>query len=236
MICLGIFIDSSTSSYNVLSVYSDKDQGKVCFERLDLGGQSNDPCPSQDLSWRNFNIPEFDKLNGQKIYEKFLYYLSKEGILYIVTLLKVGPRKPKIICFDIVKQASTILDVPQISLGFDWPNLRIQLWRGKPALIFVLEEQLNIWVLDDYKRQKWADTIKIPLPFLKQFPGIKETVPYALVFCEDEDAMLVYDEDDIKGCIVYKLKSKELDVIPYVPCMIPATLVSVKGMQPVNSN
>ncbi|KAK1378110.1 hypothetical protein POM88_024854 [Heracleum sosnowskyi] len=45
--------------------------------------------------------------------------------------------------------------------------------RGKPAISFVLKEKLNLWVLEDYKKQKWADTIQIPLPSLKKYPNLK---------------------------------------------------------------
>ncbi|KAL8145758.1 hypothetical protein AgCh_003780 [Apium graveolens] len=153
---------------------------------------------------------------------------SSDGVLYILALLAVESSNPMIICVDLVNEACTTHYAPQ-TLLFNWYEVNFQLWKGKPSIIFIVEEKLNIWILEDYKTRKWADPIVILLPFLEQNPFMKKVVPY--IYEDDEEDALVYHKDSL--CYrVYKLNSKELCTIPCPPLRAPATLVSVKGMQP----
>ncbi|KAK1377952.1 hypothetical protein POM88_024696 [Heracleum sosnowskyi] len=176
------------------------------MELIDLGDHSNDPCPNKDLSWRKLNIPEYDEANRLQKYD-FGRSVLEEGILFIHALLKFVSSNPKILCVDLVQQACTTLNVPE-SLAFEDRNFNFQLWRGKPTLSFVSEEKLNVQILEDYKKRKWADTILIPLPFLEEEPDLKKMIPD-------------------------KVNSEELDFDSTPPpTRVLATLVSVKGMRP----
>lgn len=228
VISIQIFLNSNTSSYNVVSVYFGKENREVKLELIDLGGQSNDPCPNENLSWRTLKIIEFDNISKQQRYH-FLYRMSSsEGVLYILALHAAESSNPMIIRVDLVNEACTTHYAPQ-SLLFKWFEVNFQLWKGKPSIIFVVEEKLNIWILEDYKTRKWANPIVILLPFLEQNPFLKTVVPY--IYEDDKEDALVYRKDSL--CYrVYKLNSKELCTIPCPPLRAPATLVSVKGMQP----
>lgn len=226
-----LFFNSSTSSYNVVLVYFGGKNKNEKLEFLDLGRQSNGSSPNASLSWRSLNISEFDNFSRQQRYF-FRYCMSNKGVLYILAL-KIGqPSKPKIICADLIKQTCTTLNSPK-RVWLEWHEVDFQLWKSQPSIVFIFEEKLNVWMLEDYKGQKWADTIVIPMPFLTQNPLMKMVIPR---ICQvDEEDYLCYPKDK-NSDVVYKLASKELCTIPSVPLRVPATLASVKGMQPRKNN
>ncbi|KAK1353532.1 hypothetical protein POM88_051897 [Heracleum sosnowskyi] len=200
---------------------------------LDLGGQSDDPCPNADLSWRIVKIPVFDMLSRQDRQERyhFSYCMSREGILHILTSPRVGLQNPKVMCVDLVKQTCGILKVPQ-NLYFNCKELKFQSWTHKPSILFVRDQKLNIWVLEDYKKQKWADTMVVPLPFLEQRPSLMtELVPHIHRDNDDEEDILVYIHGPGNPRL-YTVKSGSVCSGPTPLMRIPATLVSLRGMQP----
>ncbi|KAK1367268.1 hypothetical protein POM88_042829 [Heracleum sosnowskyi] len=221
-----LFQNSSTNSYYVFSIYIDE-KAEPKYELLDLGGQSNDPCPNANLSWKTFSISEIAKILLGR--QHIVLFLENKDILYFLVLGMVGLSNPKIICFDLVKQQTcTALKVPDQSLGLNSTNVRFSNWRGNPAVSFVLEEKVNIWVLEDYKKQKWADMIQIPLPFTKEYSSWNE--PDSYKYCNDREILLRYGME--LPCWIYVPKLKQWCKIPSLPRRTPATLVSVKGMQP----
>ncbi|KAK1369193.1 hypothetical protein POM88_035285 [Heracleum sosnowskyi] len=222
-----IFQDSSTNSYYVFSVCIHQDCKK--FQLLHLGGQSNDPIPNANLCWRTLEIPEYDKLSRQQ--RCGFSFVASKGILYILAVLKDGLSNPKVICFDLVKQQTcTTLDMPDQSLCLNVRKVCFQLCRGKPAVSFVLGEKLNFWVLEDYKSQKWADKIQMSLTFLKEDSNLDKVIPR--IYCTDNgEVLLLYNIQNFE-LFVYNPKSKQKFTIPSSHHKVPATLVSVKGMQP----
>ncbi|KAL8144647.1 hypothetical protein AgCh_003008 [Apium graveolens] len=223
-----IFQYPSTSSYYVVSVFFHHVWKRYTLALIDLGGHSNDLClNADDLSWRIVKIPVFDMLSRQGRYH-FSYCISSEGILHILTSPMVGLNNPKIMCVDLVKQTCEILKVPQ-NLYFNYKELKIQSWINKPAVVFVREEKLIIWVLEDYKKQKWADTKVISLPFLTKCPRLKTEVPYIHRDSGDEEDILVYSP--VNWCF-YTIKSGSICFDPPPYMRVPATLVSLRGMQP----
>ncbi|KAK1354371.1 hypothetical protein POM88_047627 [Heracleum sosnowskyi] len=67
VIYMDIFQYPSTSSYYVVSIFFDEVKKNYNLALLDLGGQSDDPCPNADLSWRIVKIPVFDDGNSSHI-------------------------------------------------------------------------------------------------------------------------------------------------------------------------
>ncbi|KAK1377949.1 hypothetical protein POM88_024693 [Heracleum sosnowskyi] len=228
---MSVFLHSSTSSFYVISLNRDEEL-IVKLEVIDLGGQSNDPCPEIDLSWRNLNIPGFDKAinDGPEKYYR-TSFISEDGILF---MFPIGSSNPAtILCVDLVQEVCTIVNAPEgISCGLS--GVRIQLWRGKLTIASVSEEKLNVWVLEDYKKHKWSDKV-IPLPFLNQNPHMKNLIP-ELHQGDEEDFLVYLDDYNVGGQDyrhVYKLDSKVLSHGPTPPISMPATFVSVKGMRAI---
>lgn len=115
--------------------------------------------------------------------------------------------------------------MPDQILGFDSTKVLISNWSGNPALIFILEEKVNIWVLQDYEKQKWADMIQIPLP---EFSSWNERESY--IYCNDDGEIFLRYGMELPWWI-YVPKLKQWCKRPSLPPRVPATLVSVKGMQ-----
>ncbi|KAL1806193.1 hypothetical protein ACET3Z_029261 [Daucus carota] len=235
VIVMRIFLNSATNSYNVVSLYSDRLEKKVNFEILDLGCQSTDPCPDENLSWRTLDIPGYDEANRLQEYDGKRCVMEEAGILLMPALHNVESGNAVILCVDLVHQACTTLNAPH-TLSLEYREINLQLWRGKPALSFVSEEKLNVCILEDYKTQTWGDTILIPLPNLNNaIPRVKKQIPQ--IYQRDEEDFLVYTDDfytnGIKGYRVCKTGSEELIFAPTPPpTRVPATLVSLKGMRP----
>ncbi|KAK1366338.1 hypothetical protein POM88_041899 [Heracleum sosnowskyi] len=214
-------------SYYAFSAYIDEDNMKQNFGLLDLGGQSNDPCPNANLSWKTVNISEFDKLRRPQNYNSS--FLQSKGIIYILVPPEVGLSNPKIICSDLVKQQTcATLNLPDQSLCFNSKEVCFRNWRGNPAVTYVLEEKLNTRVLEDYKTQKWADTIQIPMPFLKEQPSWNKKVPH-INFDDDGEVFLQYWM--VLTWWKYDPKLKQMCKDLSAQVRVPATLTSVKGMQ-----
>lgn len=116
--------------------------------------------------------------------------------------------------------------MPDQYLRLNSRNVCFQLCRGKPIVTYVVEDKLKIWVLEDYMNQKWADMIQISLPFLKEDPSLK-FIPY--ICCNDNGELRLLCGRGKTELFVYNPKSKER-TIPSL--LVPATLVSVKGIQP----
>ncbi|KAK1366337.1 hypothetical protein POM88_041898 [Heracleum sosnowskyi] len=227
-----LFQNSSTNSYYAFSAYIDEENNKQNFGLLDFGGQSNDPCPNANLSWKTVTISECDKLRRHQKHN--FSFVHSKGVLYILVLLEVELSNPKIICFDLIKQqSSTTLDVPDQSLRFESREVCFQLWRGKPAVTFVLEEKFNAWVLEDYKKQNWADRIQIPLLFLKEYPGWNKAIP-TMHYDDDGEVFLQYRTKFGPWKYDPKIKEFGIDLSPYA--RVPATLESVKGIGLSNEN
>lgn len=222
-----VFLNSSTSSYNVVSVFHAEDKKNLKLELIDLGVQSNDSRPNTDFSWITLNIPEFDNSIKHENY-LFRYCMSGEGVFYALCLDTSQVSKPIIFCADLINQTSTTLNAPE-SLWFKWRDVHFQLWRGQPSIIFKLEEKLNVWMLEDYKKQKWADMIVIPMPFLAQYPN-SHLWSTPQIYQVDKEECLMFPRDG-KTNYIYKLGTKEFCIVPTLCMRVPATLVSVKGMQ-----
>lgn len=83
-------------------------------------------------------------------------------------LAKVGSSNSEIICFDLEKEVCISVTVPR-NFFSEWWDVKFIIWDGKPSLVYFVEEELNVWVLEDYEKQKWADCkIVISMPFLKK--------------------------------------------------------------------
>lgn len=83
--------------------------------------------------------------------------------------------------------------------------------------------------IEDYKKQKRADTIQIPLPLLED-PSWKKVISPYIYRDYDGEVLLLYNVKGMK--LVYNSKLKKWSKILTLHVKIPATLVSVKGMQP----
>ncbi|KAK1369527.1 hypothetical protein POM88_035622 [Heracleum sosnowskyi] len=150
------------------------------------------------------------------------------GMLYVLKTLKVRRGKPEIICIDLIQGTDTTCIGPE-SRSHGRRGLILQLWKEKPTILSLVKDRLSVWVLEDYKKQKWSDEIIISLTFLNEYPRLKKVTP--LFLHADGEDMLIYKY--LSVCYVYKLESKEFcEAEPSTGKTIEVaeTLISLKGV------
>lgn len=232
LLAMAIYLDSSTGLYNLASISSDKKCNKFVFQVLDLGRPGNYLCYCEDLSWRTLNITEMDNLNEHGKF-RFSTISSEVSMLYVLKTFKSGLGKPEIICVDLVQETHTNCIAPESILHDRLGGVLFQLWQQKPTIVTLVNDKLSVWVLEDYRKQKWSDKMLISLTFLNEYPRLKMVVP-GFSHADGED-MLLYKFSSV--CYVYKLESKEFSMVEPSTgknIKVADTLVSLKGMRPEN--
>lgn len=209
------------NTYRVLSIYQGNEENKNSnCEVLDLVGS--------DLSWRPLNISIFHDFVRTK--EKFSVLVIGD-ILHCIRIPTFESSNSEIICLDLEnEEVCSSVNVPQ-SFFSVWWDVKFLYWDGKPSLARLMEEQLIVWVLEDYKMQKWADSkIVISLPFLKENANMKGLRPWQALegkLCfhlKNDDAYFYHSES--------KLLQKLPEEMSYNRVPNRATLVTLEGMRP----
>ncbi|KAK1351541.1 hypothetical protein POM88_054228 [Heracleum sosnowskyi] len=230
LLCLNMYLDSSTGLYNLASISCDDKGSKFVFRVLDLGRPGNYPCCCEHLSWRTLNITEMDNINENGNY-RFTILGSEVSMLYVIRVptARFTPfTKPEIICVDLVQETRATCTAPESMLNC---RLTFQLWQQKPTILSLANDKLSVWVLEDYREHKWSDKLLIPLTYLNEYPRLRKVVPG--FFHADGEDVLLYKYTSV--CYAYKLESKEFcSVAPSTGKNIKVadTLVSLKGMRP----
>ncbi|KAK1369537.1 hypothetical protein POM88_035629 [Heracleum sosnowskyi] len=226
LLAVTIYLDSSTGSYNLAYVFSGRTCNELLFLRTDLGRPGTYPRYRKYFSWRYFSI---FNLNEHNKYD-FRIITTQAGMLYVLKTLKVRRGKPEIICIDLIQGTDTTCIGPE-SRSHHRRGFILQLWKEKPTILSLVKDRLSVWVLEDYKKQKWSDEILISLTYLNEYPRLKKVTP--LFLHADGEDMLIYKYPSV--CYVYKLESKEFcEVDPSTGKTIEVaeTLISLKGMRP----
>ncbi|KAK1357579.1 hypothetical protein POM88_050835 [Heracleum sosnowskyi] len=150
---MSIYLHSSTGSYNVVSLYFEKENRKISFEVIDVGYG-----PNEDLSWRTLKISDFYNLTRQETESFYVKrpVISTKGIAYLCRICKAGLSNAEIICIDINKEVSTTYIAPR-NFFSDWENVKFMLWNDMSSVLGFVEESIVVWVLEDHKNQKWSD-------------------------------------------------------------------------------
>lgn len=209
-----------TGSYKVVSVYDGELEGqKSGCEVLDIG--------SGNLLWKPleiFNYHEQDRMQ-EKIEVRMV-----GGIFHFTRFVEDGLGEFEIVSMDLDNEVFTCCKVPKRLLS---NCQRLMSWNQNLSLASIVDEELHVWVLEDYKKQKWADRkIVIPLPFLKKDPNMKECLDPCSVeggivwFCVNYVKLVGYDFKSLKVADVICAPEGEKLVCAYHP-----SLVTLKGMQ-----
>lgn len=107
-----------------------------------------------DPSWRTLDIPNLHNMKSQRGH---IFRISIAEVYYII-----GLGDYVIVCLEMETENFISVQIPE-DLFPDWENIQPLNWRGKLALASVVGEKINIWVLESYKKQKWAN-IKVVFP------------------------------------------------------------------------
>lgn len=217
---MGFSFRTSTSTYMVISIYDGKHEGKKggC-EVLIIGSGIK-------LSWRPLEIPKFANLYRK---QEMMSTIFIDEIYHCARFHEDG--SGEIVSFDLNKEDFTCLKVSENFLP-DWRKVRIIGWNKKPAVYSVVQHELHVWVLEDYKKQKWADRkIIVPLTFLWEDPSIKECyIQYRV------QSGIVWFKVSCNKVLAYCIESKEVVSTICGPegeeisCYHIPSIITLKGM------
>ncbi|KAA8515449.1 hypothetical protein F0562_018940 [Nyssa sinensis] len=185
---------------------------------------------SDDLSWRPLNIPNLHDLKKR---ENPRVLLHRE-VFYCFRFVEAGSGDSEVVCLNLENENSTSVKVPHYFFS-NWKKVWPVIWNGKVSLVGIAGEELTVWVLEDYKKQKWAERkIVIALTFMKENPSMKES----LVPCGYAGSHRVTFYVNYLKLLVYYIDTKEVRYSETAPegkrilCFNKSNLVTLKGMQP----
>ncbi|CAI9784455.1 unnamed protein product [Fraxinus pennsylvanica] len=141
-------------------------------------------------------------------------------------------------CLDLENDRITnTIKVPQDFFS-EWRNIWLVDCEGKLSLARVEQKHLNIWVLENYKLHKWADSkINVPLTFMKDYPSMssENIAPYSvqgnrvwMYHAKHDHQIFVFDIESRK--VMFKTSASNRKVL-YTN---KSSLLHVKGMRPVS--
>lgn len=211
---MSIYLHPSTGSYNVVSLYFEKESRKLSFEVIDVGCGPSE----EDLSWRTLKISDFYNLTREetKSFYVKIPVISTKGIAYLCRICKAGSSDAEIICIDINKEVSTAYKAPR-NFFSDWENVKFMLWNDMPSVLGFVGENLVVWVLEDHKNQKWSDIkMAISSMCLESFPAWKKVL--TCFSCKDGEDVITFT-DGVKR-FAYRVESK-------IWCQIPIEMTFV---------
>ncbi|KAG8385692.1 hypothetical protein BUALT_Bualt03G0071500 [Buddleja alternifolia] len=213
----------ATKNYRIVSVYEDKESGRECCEVL---------TPGHSETWRRLTFPENVNLNWHKK-DKRVTVISSGGTIHCIL---TDATFEEIVSLDIETERFVVNSVPK-SLFEDWTRVCALNWDGKLAFADIIEENLEVMELEDYRKQRWCLKKRvIHLPFMTNIDGDKRSNLLPLFakegdiwFCLKGEKVFSYktetgERTDIKLSQGFSIRN---NFIPYKP-----SLVSFKGMKP----
>lgn len=181
-----------------------------------------------DLNWRSIDIPRSSKFQG----------CDKKGtstkrIADVLFLARYG--FSEVVCIEMQTECITTVEIPPAFFS-DWEDIRAFRWNDKFSLARVERERLNIWVLENYKKQKWAERKEvISLEFMRKFPDMRKLRYHEL----KNNWLWIFAADDNQ--IAYHVRAERVELYPPLPgktfsySYVPS-LVHIQGMQKMDKD
>lgn len=225
IIYINIFFIPKTSDLKLLNISCLQEEGDIHTKRYNI-------LSINDLTWKYVDSTSCDptKFQVRKLHAETKFYLFKLGL--------VGDSYFD--CLDLENDRITRdIKIPR-KLFLDWKNVHALNWKdGKLALACIdQKQQLNLWILEDDKKNKWAETkITISLTFLKDYPSMssQNIIPWTVKENQIWWYHVTHDSQDI---FVFDIESREVDFqtspttkkkILYID---KPSLTYIKGMHP----
>ncbi|KAK1400763.1 F-box domain-containing protein [Heracleum sosnowskyi] len=217
----------STSNYKFVSIYDDESSTECC----EVFSVEND-----ESSWRLLGMPTRDYPNRNR---KKCSVVSTGDAVHCVRVIAIGAvMVEEVVSLDLGTEQFTVTNFPRGQYQ-SWEKVWPLNFMGKLALVDRMEADLCVFVLEDYKKQKWSKRRPlIPSASLKILEDMHGTIsPY----CFDQSEMLWFWVKDRsmflsynvragkeRGGYLYKKGYKLMEVMR----PLQQSLVHLKGMQP----
>ncbi|KAM7500901.1 hypothetical protein LguiA_025315 [Lonicera macranthoides] len=161
----------STLNYKLVSIYPDEaETSNECCEVLTI---------AIDSSWRAIEMPNLRDIGKTR---ERVSVVSTGAVVHCFRVFKVGPDLFKeILSLDLGTESFTITSLSKIVYS-DRENIWALDWYGKLAMAHMVKESLQVLVLEDYKKGRWAECgIVVPLAFMKEYEDVKADLAPVLV-------------------------------------------------------
>ncbi|KAG8655210.1 uncharacterized protein LOC110613298 [Manihot esculenta] len=206
--------------YKVISAYSCKNETNQHggFEILTLGRV-------EKPSWKALDTNFFRNFNREN---DILWSMGIQGIAYFVRTSKDGSENYEVVSFEMENESFTSCDLARSSFA-DNSKACVLRWEDQLALAEISNNELQVLVLKDYKKGKWAEKkTVIPLKFLKKEPYMimEDLEPYraidGVVWFRGSNYLAYNIADEEIVCHVSKRQAR----------IFRQSLVTFKGMRP----
>ncbi|PIN14258.1 hypothetical protein CDL12_13117 [Handroanthus impetiginosus] len=215
----------STGRYKIVAIYSDEESGALSCEVL---------TPGHSKMWRHLTFPDINA-NRQRKTEK-VSLISTGGVDHCVLVLSDGKEIIReIVSLDLEAECFTVNHLPK-GLFDDWETVWDLEWNGKLAFAVIIEQNLEVMILEDYKKGRWSLKKKaIRLTFLEKYKYPQENI--FPLFAKNGDIWFWLKNEKIleytieTGQIAHVIRSEafspENKLYVYKP-----SLITFEGMQP----
>lgn len=120
-----------------------------------------------DLAWRTLDCASLYNLgdNGERSYTRAI-----RDVVFVIRFFDAGLGSSQIVCLEMETEDFVHANIPQ-ELPTNLKDVKILNWEQKFSLANLVEGELQVWVLEDYKSEKWSKRkIVIPLTLFGKNP------------------------------------------------------------------
>lgn len=215
----------STSEYKLVSTYDDEtDRNGAFCEVLTVG---------RDNLWKPLKMPNLNDVDKKR---DRISVVSTDSAVHCFQICKIGSKfSQEVVSLDLGTECFTITTLPN-DLYQDWEKVWALNWSGKLAFADIVKEELQVLVLEDYKKHKWSETKTIvPLAYMNKEGYLKaDLVPLiadsgTVWFWLKDKTIFSYNMKT--GCIGKKLVSSGGCTIAKAFYQWPPSLIIFKGMR-----
>ncbi|KAL6141548.1 hypothetical protein ACLB2K_059836 [Fragaria x ananassa] len=130
----------------------------------------------KDEQWRSLQLPDGNKLRKKSVFRGYYTRVNEvEGNCHLVQIIRFTEEKEdmyiEVQTLDIWSEHFTTNTLPE-GVSLDWKEVHVVRWNNCLSVGYTKEESLDLWVLQDYKEQKWSpNKIIIPVKGPKKNDG-----------------------------------------------------------------
>ncbi|KAL3522095.1 hypothetical protein ACH5RR_014929 [Cinchona calisaya] len=223
-----MFYVPKTGHYKLVNIY--------CQNGTEHGGCGVLSLIGTDLKWRALNIPSLYDLGFKR---QRTFYINIRQMFYFIRICEAGfGEESEIVCLDVGSECYVNVKIPQAFFSGGIYDIHAFYWEDKLSLGGLVEQELHVWILEDYKNQKWAERkIIIPLLFLSEYPNKTDICPSS--YCEGYERGFLWFISDDEDHIAYHIESQSVHVLNKLPegkknlYYMEPSLVNLEGFQPI---
>ncbi|XP_004305537.1 PREDICTED: F-box protein At5g65850-like [Fragaria vesca subsp. vesca] len=121
----------------------------------------------KDEQWRSLELPDGNKLRKKAVFRGYYTRVNEvEGNCHLVQIIRFTDEEEdmyrEVQTLDIWSEHFTTNTLPE-GVSLNWKEVHVVRWNNCLSVGYTKEESLDLWVLQDYKEQKWSPN-KIIIP------------------------------------------------------------------------